>query len=74
MQPAVCPSAPDFGQMEKIPGYEGVGFEDGLYNFHKFPNFHFIKKNLFVHYLMNMKQLIFTARSSIVRAIKVLRH
>lgn len=41
-QPAVCPSAPDLGQMEKIPGYEGIGFEDGLYDFHKFQNFYFI--------------------------------
>lgn len=31
MQPG--PSAPDIGQMEKIPGYEGIGFEDGLYTF-----------------------------------------
>ncbi|KAG8181721.1 hypothetical protein JTE90_028260 [Oedothorax gibbosus] len=29
-QPAVCPTAPDIGQMEKIPGYEGIGFEDAI--------------------------------------------
>ncbi|XP_055945435.1 protein SSUH2 homolog [Argiope bruennichi] len=28
LQPEICPTAPDIGQIEKIPGYEGITFEE----------------------------------------------